>query len=73
MARRPDIEIGARARARRVEFEDVPDTETRFSGSYRAETLDERENLPEQVEPGVTYRDVQVSWKTTVRIDTEPR
>jgi hypothetical protein len=66
-----DIEIGARVRARSLRFEEAPDTETRYSGDYRSETLHERENLPEEVEPGRTYRDVRVRWHTEVRLDPE--
>jgi hypothetical protein len=29
----------------------------------------ERENLPERVEPGVTYRDVTVRWRAAARLE----
>jgi len=69
----PDIEIGARVRAKSVRFEEAPDTETRFVGDYDAETLHERENLPDEVEPGETYRDVEVRWHTSVRLQERVR
>jgi hypothetical protein len=60
----PDLEIGASAKMRSIRFEVVPETEISFpdsdprgSGSYTA-----RENLPEEVEPGVVYRDAKVRW-----------
>jgi hypothetical protein len=28
----------------------------------------ERENLPEEVEPGVTYRDVRIRWRAAARM-----
>jgi hypothetical protein len=56
-----DVEIGARARARRVRFTEVPDTEVRFRGDGESRTT--RENLPDEVEPGVTYRNVRVGWR----------
>lgn len=65
----PDIEIGARVRAKTLRFEEAPDAETRFVGDYSAETVHERENLPEEVEAGVTYRDVEVRWHTSVRVE----
>jgi hypothetical protein len=34
----------------------------------------ERENLPDEVEPGVTYRDVHVRWRAAAEIkDAEAR
>lgn len=71
----PDIEIGAAARAKRVRFARRPETEIAFEtgpdGESSSET--ERENLPEPVEPGVTYRDVRVAWRGAAWIeDPEP-
>jgi hypothetical protein len=34
-----------------------------------AEHVSERENLPDEVEPGVTYRDVAVRWRLSARLD----
>ena len=60
-----DIEIGAAAKARKLRFRRKPETEVRFPGSNqeRSGSHTERQNLPEEVEPGVTYRDVKVRWK----------
>jgi hypothetical protein len=34
-----------------------------------AESVSERDNLPDAVEPGVTYRDVSVRWRASLRLD----
>ena len=68
---RPDVEIGAVVRAKSLRFERVPEVEVGFTGNHRREQVagSERENLPDQVEPGVTYRDVRVRWRAAARID----
>lgn len=63
-----DVEIGARASARRVRFTEVPDTEVRFRGSDSSESRTDRQNLPDEVEPGKTYRDVRVVWRAGARV-----
>jgi hypothetical protein len=76
----PDIEIGAVARARRLRFRRKPETEVKFEGRTRVRSDDriedveletdshsERRNLPDEVEPGVTYRDVEVGWIAQAR------
>ena len=50
----PDIELTADVKARELRFEEVPETEVHPP----AQT--ERENLPEEVESGVTYRNPRV-------------
>lgn len=73
----PDVEIRASARARRLRFRKKPQVEvrTRAHLDVNPEIADEldldaeggseakRENLPDEVEPGVTYRDVRVGWR----------
>ena len=61
---RPDVEIGARMKAKRLRFEEVPETEVRGATSRS-----ERRNLPDEVEPGVTYEDVEVRWGAAARIE----
>ena len=58
----PDIELTADVKARELRFEEVPETEVRFPGYPERESVSgtERENLPEEVEPGVTYRNPRV-------------
>jgi len=76
----PDVEIGAAAKARRLRFRRKPETEVEFEGRTRVRSDDriedveletesrgERRNLPEEVEPGVTYRDVEVGWAARAR------
>lgn len=74
----PDIEIGAGFKAKKLRFRTKPKTEVEFHGE--AETPEgrsevesasgsERENLPEEVEPGVTYKDVRVGWGAAARIE----
>ena len=70
--RPPDVEIGAAASARRIRFRQTPETEVRFGGHVEhSESQTTRENLPDQVEPGVTYRDVRVEWHAGARAASE--
>jgi hypothetical protein len=57
-----DISITATVRAREVRFETKPQVKVEFFGQPERITEDrtERTNLPEEVQPGVTYRDVVV-------------
>jgi len=68
--REPDVEMRAAARAEEVRFECKPDVEVRaYSDSpASAESASSRENLPDEVEPGVTYRDIAVSWRVAARL-----
>ena len=76
----PDVEIGASARARRLRFRRKPKTKVKSEGHTRvrsdlgieeaelqSDSHSERRNLPEEVEPGVTYRDVEVGWVAEAR------
>jgi hypothetical protein len=60
--RKPDLLIVASASAREVRFESQPRTEVRLTGCAALDTVivTERTNLPDPVQPGVTYRDVRV-------------
>jgi hypothetical protein len=72
-----DVEIGAAVRARRLRFRRKPETRVEFTAEsageldlpIEAETRSERKNLPEEVEPGKVYRDVEVGWAARARID----
>jgi hypothetical protein len=57
-----DIELTADVKARELRFEEVPETEVRFTTHPERESASgtDRENLPHEVEPGVTYRDPTV-------------
>jgi hypothetical protein len=78
--REPDIEIGAAAKARKLRFRSKPRTNVEFEGRTRVKSDDrvedveletdsdsDRRNLPDEVEPGVTYRDVEVGWAARAR------
>jgi hypothetical protein len=78
----PDVEIGASVKAKRLRFRKKPETEVDFHGElqepegrgdFRTASGSERENLPEEVEPGVTYRDVRVRWHAAARLDEPPK
>ncbi len=80
---KPDVEIGAAASAKRLRFKRKPKVEV-DTHAYREvdpqlaremEKIDgeagshtERENLPDEVEPGVTYRDVRVRWRAAAKL-----
>ena len=73
---RPDIEITADVKARELRFEEAPKTEVRFPGHPERESVSatERENLPDQVEPGVTYRNPKVRLRiATMLAEPVPR
>jgi hypothetical protein len=64
---RPDLSITARVTADSLRFEKVPDPKVEFTGRPRRETVwkSDRENLPQQVQPGVTYRDIGITLRIT--------
>ena len=66
----PDIEIGAAVRAKKLRFRRVPETKVEFTGESERDqvSVSERENLPDEVEPGVTYRDVRVRWRAAAKL-----
>jgi hypothetical protein len=74
----PDLEIGASVKAKKMRFRSKPQTNVDVHGEVREPDrrteLDtasgsERHNLPEEVEPGVTYKDVRVRWGAAARIE----
>jgi hypothetical protein len=80
----PDIEIGAAVRARRLRFRRKPEVDVEIEGrthihsderiedvELESDSHSERRNLPDEVEPGVTYRDVKVRWGAAARIREE--
>ena len=68
--REPDVEIAAAAKAKEVRFESRPrvDVVAYSDSPADAESGSERTNLPDEVEPGVTYRDVEVRWRAAARL-----
>jgi hypothetical protein len=65
MEREPDVEMCFTVRARELRFECKPEVDIVAVADSPATAVlqSERENLPDEVEPGVTYRDVTVRWR----------
>jgi hypothetical protein len=65
-----DIDVSTSVRMRSLRFNTVPSTRVWFEGfpdevhSLRTE----RENLPDEVQPGVTYENVTVRWRARARV-----
>ncbi|MGH3311567.1 MAG: hypothetical protein ACRDP3_13450 [Streptomyces sp.] len=53
-----------------LRFGAEPETEVRFDGSPGRESVSgsNRTNLPDKVEPGVDYREVQVDYRLATRL-----
>ena len=68
--READVEIAAAARAEEVRFDCRPEVRVgaHANAPATAESVSERENLPDEVEPGVTYRDVSIRWRLAARL-----
>jgi hypothetical protein len=66
----PDVDVTISVRANELRFEAAPKVNVRFAGepAIRYSTRTQRENLPEEVVPGVTYRDARVLWDARARI-----
>lgn len=62
-----DLSITGRVTAAEVRFEKVPNTRVDFTGKPERVTVWEadRENLPPQVQPGVTYRNIGITLRIT--------
>jgi hypothetical protein len=58
-----DVSITARVTADSLRFEKVPNPRVEFTGKQKRETAweSERENLPQQVRPGETYRNIGIT------------
>jgi hypothetical protein len=71
MDRTPDVEIAASVRADELRFECKPAVTLRAyaNSPATAERLSERDNLPEEIEPGATYCNVSVRWRLAARLD----
>lgn len=73
MKGRPDLDFFASVKAKEVTFGKVPDKDKRRVTYYgepdhETDAEVERENIPEEPEAGVTYRDVKVDWTVLQRI-----
>jgi hypothetical protein len=69
--RPPDLEIGATVRADQLRFSEQPEAEVKFTGRSiaKSESGSERENLPDEVEAGVTYENVRVGWRAAAWVE----
>lgn len=69
--RAPLVVIRATADIRELRFETQPRTEVRTQGCAGLDSIvvTERVNLPDPVEPGVTYRDVRVGIEIRAHLD----
>lgn len=69
--RRPDLDFFTSVKAREVKFGKVPEKrKVSYYGNpdHETDAEVERENIPEEPEAGVTYREVKVDWSVAQRI-----
>jgi hypothetical protein len=70
MKGRPDLDFFTSVKAKELRFGRVPEKKVDYYGEPADETEVEveRDNIPEEPEEGVTYRDVKVRWSVAQRI-----
>jgi hypothetical protein len=70
MEREPDLEIAAAVRADEVRFECKPEVRVAAYADVPATAalISERDNLPDELEPGVAYRNFAVRWRLSARL-----
>lgn len=73
MKGRPDLDFFTSVKAKEVTFGEVPGKGRRRLTYYgepdhETDARVERENIPEEPEAGVAYRDVKVDWSVAQRI-----
>ena len=73
--RSPDIEFAASVRAAELRFVEPPETDVRFIGEpgHASASGSNRTNLPEQVQFGVTYRNLGVDYRLASRLASPGR
>lgn len=66
-----DVLLIVRLTAKELKFETIPNTTVVFPGTHKRATawLTERQNLPEKLEPGVTYRDIGIKLRIASRFE----
>jgi hypothetical protein len=71
MEREPDVEMTVSLRADELRFGCKPEVKVvaHADSPATAESQSERENLPDELEPGVTYRDLAVRWRVAARLN----
>ncbi|MFD0772875.1 hypothetical protein ACFQZ2_02940 [Streptomonospora algeriensis] len=69
------MEISAAVKAEELTFSEVPEVTVDFPGDAEQEAASgsDRTNLPEEVEPGVTYRDIRVDYRIASRLTDADR
>jgi hypothetical protein len=71
----PDIALDAKVRMRELRFERAPEPKVCFRGNTRRNSVwgSERENLPDEVQEGVIYRDAGIRSRIATEIvDSDP-
>jgi hypothetical protein len=65
-----DVAIIANVTAKELRFEVVPNPTVEFLGKDKTKTIwhADRYNLPDKIEPGVTYRNIGIRLKITSRL-----
>ncbi|GAA1752629.1 hypothetical protein GCM10009834_06890 [Streptomonospora arabica] len=73
--RRGDVEISASVKAEELTFSEVPEVSVDFPGDAEQDAASgsDRTNLPDEVEPGVTYRDIHVDYRIASRLTGQDR
>lgn len=68
--KRPDLDFFTSVKAKELTFGRVPEKKVRYYGEpdHDTQVEVERENIPEDPEEGVTYKDVKVNWSVAQRI-----
>lgn len=68
---RDDILFVVKLTAKELKMDVVPNTSVEFPGTKRRTTawLTQRSNLPEKLEPGVTYRDIGMTLRISSRFE----
>ncbi len=66
----PDIALDADVRMRELHFEEAPDPKVSFRGNTGRNSVwkSKRENLPDEVQEGVVYRDARVRLRIASEI-----
>jgi hypothetical protein len=69
--REPDLEIAAVVRAEEMRFERKPEVRVTVYADWptSAQSGSERENLPDKVEPGITYRNFAIRWRVAAWLE----
>jgi hypothetical protein len=66
----PDFDISISATMDSVRFGIVPETKVSWGGTpgYEGRTWEEREDLPDRLQAGITYDDATVRWWASGRV-----